>query len=318
MATRQRSRRSPARKAPVRPASQRTQEAVVARATGRRVLVATDASKASTAAIRFARSMEDSGAWIPEALTVIEHLPVAVADVMLPTPIAVMEPVLMEGPLSEVRRQLQRYGASAWPFRSELGAAPALITEYAKLHASEVIVLGLGRHGKLARLFGAETAARVCRHSDIPVLAVDEHARHRPRSIVVAMDFGASSVRAAHEALDLLPPGGRLHLVHVRWALEGHTLRDEAWERTYAMGVEQGFLRLERELARPGITVTTELKLGAVLESILKVAKERDADVIALGSHSQNIVDRMLLGSTPAALLRAAKCSILVAPARGG
>lgn len=317
MATRQRSKRSGARTAPLRPASQRPRETPVARRTGRRVLVATDGSKASAAAIRLARSMEESHAWIPEALTVIEHLPVAVADVMLPTPIAVMEPALIEGPITEVRRQLQRYGAKAWPFKSEMGSAPVLITEYAKRHASEIIIVGLGRHGKLARLFGAETAARVCRHSDIPVLAVDEHAKHSPRAIVVAMDFGASSVRAAHEALDLLQPGGRLHLVHVRWALEGHTLRDDAWERTYALGVEQGFLRLEQELARPDIKVTTEMKLGAILETILKVAKDRDADVIALGSHSQNIVDRMLLGSTPAALLRAAKCSILVAPARG-
>ena len=317
MATRQRSKRSGTRTAPLRPASQQPRETPVARRAGRRVLVATDGSKASAAAIRLARSMEETHAWIPEALTVIEHLPVAVADVMLPTPVAV-EPALIEQPISEVRRQLQRYGAKAWPFKSEIGGAPAIITEYARRHASEIIVLGLGRHGKLARLFGAETAARVCRHSDVPVLAVDEHAKHSPRAIVVAMDFGPSSVRAAHEALDLLQPGGRLHLVHVRWALEGHTLRDDAWERTYALGVEQGFLRLEQELARPDITVTTELKLGAILESILKVAKERDADVIALGSHSQNIVDRMLLGSTPAALLRAAKCSILVAPARAG
>lgn len=316
MATRHRSRRRVTRATPTRPASQPPQETAVARRTGRRVLVATDGSKASAAAIRLARSMEQTNAWIPEALTVIEHLPVAGADVMLPPPVAVMEPVLLEGPVAEVRRQLQRYGGRTWPFRSEIGGAPALITEYAKVHACEIIVLGLGKHGKLARLFGAETAARVCRHSDIPVLAVDEHAKRHPRSIVVAMDFGDSSVRAAHEALELLQPGGRLHLLHVRWALQGHTLRDEAWERTYAMGVEQGFLRLERELARSGITVTTELKLGAVLESILKVARERDADVIALGSHSQTIVDRMLLGSTPATLLRAAKCSILVAPPR--
>lgn len=314
MAIRQRSKRSGPRTAPVRPASQRPPATPVARRTGRRVLVATDGSKASAAAIRFARSMEEANAWQPEAFTVIEHLPVAVADVMLPAPVAVMEPVLTEGPLADVRRQLQRHGARAWPFRSEMGRAPALIAEYAKVHASEVIVLGLGRHGKLARLFGAETAARVCRHADSPVLAVDEHTKRRPRSIVVAMDFGASSVRAAHEALDLLQPGGRLHLLHVRWALEGHALRDDAWERTYAMGVEQGFLQLERELARSDVTVTTELKLGAVLETILKVAKERDADVIAVGSHSQNLVDRMLLGSTPAALLRAANCSILVAP----
>jgi nucleotide-binding universal stress UspA family protein len=177
-----------------------------------------------------------------------------------------------------------------------------------------LIVLGLGKHGKLARLFGAETAARVCRRSPAPVLAVDQHAKGRPKSAVVAMDFGSSSVRAAREALELLDDGGTLHLVHVRWALDGKPLRDEAWERTYALGVEQGFARLLSQLVRPGIRVTSEMKLGGILETILKVIKDRDADVVAVGSHSQNVVDRVLLGSTAANLLRAAKCSVLVAP----
>ena len=179
---------------------------------------------------------------------------------------------------------------------------------------SELIVLGLGKHGKLARLFGAETAARVCRRSSVPVIAVDPRVTGRPTSIVVAMDFGMSSIRAAREALGLLAEGGALHLVHVRWAVDGHTLRDEAWERTYAMGVEQGFVHLLTQLARPGVKITTELKLGGVLESLLKATREHDADVIAVGSHSQTVVDRLLLGSTPANLLRAAKCSVLVAP----
>lgn len=103
--------------------------------------------------------------------------------------------------------------------------------------------------------------------------------------------------------------------MHVRWAaLNGKTLRDEAWERTYVMGVEQAFARLLAQLVRPGTAVTSEMKLGGILESILNAIKERKADIVAVGSHSQNIVDRLLLGSTPATLLRAAKCSVLVAP----
>jgi nucleotide-binding universal stress UspA family protein len=278
------------------------------------VLVATDSSKAAIAAIKFARAMEKAGAWKPEALTVVEHLPVAVADVVLPAPVMLPAPILTEGPIAVAERQLRRLGGKTWPFRSELGSAVDNIIEQAKLNGSELIVLGLGKHGKLARLFGAETAARICRRSPAPVLAIDQHAKGHPGSIVVAMDFGASSIRAAREALELLVDGGRLHLVHVRWALNGKPLRDEAWERTYALGVEQGFLRLLSQLRRPDVTITWEMKLGGILESLLDAIKERKADVIAVGSHSQTVVDRLLLGSTPATLLRAAKCSVLVAP----
>lgn len=278
------------------------------------ILLATDGSKASAAAIRLARVMEEAGEWAPEALTVREHVPVAVADVVLPSPVIMLDDDIDAGAERIVRRQLHRMGGAGWQLRSEWGSPAATIVETATQQHSEMVVVGLGRHGKLARLFGAETAARVCRMSPVPVLAVDEGTKRRPRNIVVAMDFGASSLRAAREAVRLVQPGGRVHLVHVRWAINGRTVRDEAWEQTYAMGVEQGFLRLASQLRSGGHRVTWELRLGGVLESILAAAKDVDADVIAVGSHNQNVVDRLLLGSTPATLLRAARCSVLVTP----
>ena len=280
----------------------------------RRVLVAIDGTNASVAAIRFAREMEGAGLWQPEAITVVEHVPIAVADAMLPMPMPLDEPALIEGSIKAVRRQLEKHGAGDWPFRSEMGPAAGGILEFARVRGVDLIVLGLGRHGKLARLFGAETAARVCRKTQVPVIAVDERAKGRPDSIVVAMDFGTSSVRAAHEALDLLAHGGRLHLVHVRWAIDGHTLGDPVWERTYALGVEQGFSRLLPQLRRDGISVTSEMMLGGILESLLKTIKQKKADIVALGSHSQKVIDRLVLGSTPAHILRAVECSVLIAP----
>ena len=280
----------------------------------RRILLATDGSDASAAAIRFARVMEEAGAWTPEALTVREPVPVAGADVMLPAPVMWVDIDSADGPVTAIHNQLRRMGGAGWTFQSEMGSAPPTIVDVARQHKATMIVMGLGKHGKLARLFGAETAARVCRLSDVPVLAVDARAKRRPKTLVVAMDFGASSVRAAHEAVRLVEPGGHVHLLHVRWGIDGQTLRDDVWEQTYAMGVEQGFLRLVSQLREQKIRVTWEFRIGGVLESILAVAKDLDADVIAAGSHNQNVVDRLLLGSTPATLLRGARCSVLVAP----
>ncbi|MEX2177226.1 MAG: universal stress protein [Gemmatimonadaceae bacterium] len=283
----------------------------------RRVLIATDGSRQATAALRFARTMADAGAWAPEILTVCEPMPIAVGDVMLPAPPAQIEIAHADSLTATIRRQLSRYGAASWNLVVEFGGAAPEIVRAARARKAGLIVMGLSRHRTLARLFGAETAARVARHSDVPALAVHPGDRWgaRPKVVVVALDFGESSMRAAREALALLQRPGRLHLVHVKWSYNVTAFADSEWERAYAAGAEHEFARVRDELGEhPGIEITTELLTGSVIEKVLQAAKSVKADLIALGSHKQNVLDRLMVGSTPSQILRAAPCSVLVAP----
>jgi nucleotide-binding universal stress UspA family protein len=281
----------------------------------RTVLVATDGSSAANAALTLSRLMEERGAWVPRAMTVVAPLPVFAGDVALSDPTPELNQLYADSLVAGITRKVRRFGSTSWNVVVEFGTAASAIVDRARASASSLIILGLGHHGKLARLFGAETVVRVIRRSDVPVLAVDARARSLPRTALVAVDFGASSIRAAREALALLEPPARVHLLHVQWALNGRSLREEPWEQTYAHGVAASFERLIETLKpRPGITMTSELRRGGVIETTLKVAKELGADVVAAGSHSQNVVDRLIIGSTPAHLLRAARCSVLIAP----
>ncbi|HEX7938662.1 MAG TPA: universal stress protein [Gemmatimonadaceae bacterium] len=280
--------------------------------------MATDGSRLAGSAIRVARLMADAGRWAPQALTVLEPLPVAVADVSLGPPALAYQQGITEGLLGAIQGQLAHGGGSDWKLAVQFGRAAPVIARCAREAHADFIVLGLGKHGKLARLAGAETAARVVRLTDVPVLAVGESVRKLPSVAVVGMDFGDSSSRAAREALTLLQPPGVLHLLHVRWAVNGQTLGDSAWERTYADGVHRGFERVLRELGtRDGIKITTEYVKGDVVETILGAAKRLNADLIAVGSHSQTVIDRLLIGSTPAQLLRVAPHSVLIAAPTG-
>lgn len=285
------------------------------------MVVATDGSQVANAAIRFAKGMAQRDAWAPQAITIIEPLPISVADVAVGPPAPVYQQAVSESLIGLVRRQLRRSGGAGWKLLVDFGRIAPSIVRVAREQGAELVVLGLGRHGRLARWVGAETAARVARHASVPVIAVDGAARKLPRTAIAAVDFGASSVRAAREALALLQPGGRLHLLHVGWAMDGNSARDAHWEDTYALGVERGFERLLAQLRERGgdqrVAITTEFRRGPIIETTLAAAGELDADVIALGSHSQNIVDRMVIGFTPAAILRAARCSVLIAPPDG-
>lgn len=281
----------------------------------RRVLIATDGSDAATTALKIAQIMTERGEWDPQLITVAEPIPVSVGDMALPAPPMQEEIAMTDSLLAAIRQQLRRVGVGSWKFTVLYGRAAPLIVKTAREAKAELIVIGLGHHAAIARLFGAETAARVVRHTDIPVLAVHRSADGMPHLAVVAMDFGDSSVRAAHEAMRLLAPGGRLHLVHVKWGYNSTSLRDSEWERAYRYGVEHGFNRLRQELVeRSDVTVTTDFVHGGVVKSILETARSLGADLVALGSHSQTVIDRLVIGSTPAEVLRESACSVLIAP----
>jgi nucleotide-binding universal stress UspA family protein len=267
-------------------------------------------------AIRIAKIMADAGEWAPEIVTVFEPLPVSVAEMTLTAPTPAHVQVVTDSLLGLIRSQVRRAGGADWRLSVEFGRAASGIARAAETRAAEMVIVGLGEHGKLARMFGAETAARVMRHVHVPVLAVAFGERHRPFTAVAALDFGESSVRAAREAYALLQAPGRLHLVHVRPKISAIApFADAEWDAMYDAGVAHGFERVKSGLGeRQGIEITSEVRRGDVVESLLKAVTRLRADVIAVGSHSQHVIDRLLIGSTPAHLLRAAKCSVLVAP----
>ena len=280
-----------------------------------RVLLALDGSRASNAALRLARRMAGLGAWAPQAITVTQPLPTYVGDFVLPTPPLAQE-TIRNNVLLNLRTQLRRHGLPDWPANVRFGPTGWSIVEAAHELSVQLIVVGLGRHGRIARLFGAETASKVVRKSDLPVLAVHSSIKGLPRVAVVAMDFGESSIAAAKDALNLLQPGGELHLVHAMSSFNTTSIADSAWRLSYADAVQSQFARVTAllEPMTAGV-VKTKLATGGVVDVLTSYATSVRAELIAAGRHNQGLVERMLLGSTPSELLRESPCSVLISPA---
>lgn len=279
----------------------------------KRVLLALDGSRPSNAAMRFARRMAVRGAWTPEALTVAEPVPVYVGDIMLPTP--AIAPDLMTGNLLlGLKSQLRRHGLPTWGAHVRIGPTVHSIVDMAREGRFEMIVMGLGQHGRFARLFGTETACRVAARAPAPMLAVHPSLRGLIDVAVVAVDFGASSERAAREAFALLEPRGRLHLVHVLSPFNYTPMADGVWRREYEAAVDRSFDRLIEKLGIDPARVSKQQLHGTVVDAIARYARSAGADLIAAGRHNQGLIERMMLGTTPAELLRAARCSVLITP----
>jgi len=279
----------------------------------RRVLVATDGSRIAGAALRLTAEMLRVEPGHLTVLAILEPRTSFLTDALLDGGLLFRDGVDTHNVLDKIGRQLSSIGLSHSALRVEFGAAGPTIGAIAHEIEASMIVVGLGRHRWLARLLHTETVAGILPHTDVPVLAVHREAQTLPNSAMCAIDFGDSSVTAALAGLRLLVPGGTLHLVHVA-PRAAPTAREEGWHRVYEAGVEGGFRRLRARLNRGNVTIIPHLLHGDITPELLRFAKRSNAELIALGRHNRPGVALSIIGSTPSALLRAARCSVLVAP----
>lgn len=222
--------------------------------------------------------------------------------------------------LRRVRAQTEAYADADLFDNPEIrdGDPPRVVSNIAAERRVQVVIAGLGRHHIVDRLFGDETALRLIRVSRTPILAApDSFPRdfaRSPRRAVVATDFSEGSTRAAQAALQLLPPGSTIELVHVmpREQDLGYALIpvDE-----YQRSVDRNFLVLRRRLTVPtGSSVQQRVLAGNPAVELLAHAADTHADLIAAGSHGYGFIARMVIGSVTTKLLRGSRCAVLVVP----
>lgn len=133
----------------------------------------------------------------------------------------------------------------------------------------------------------------------------------RKHQIVIGYDFTATSESALDQAVALLrrDPHQILHFV---MALNSHQTYSSA-DATRAGLVA----RVQRLLGTHGLAGDVEFfvhtRIGRPDEEIVALAAEVGADLVIVGSHSRSTVGRLFLGSVSEAVVRAARCPVLVA-----
>jgi nucleotide-binding universal stress UspA family protein len=223
-----------------------------------------------------------------------------------------------ESRLAALNVQVLEVVDPATPCHTEvlLGEPSRAIADVATARHSPLIVMGIGRHRPLDRMLGLETAVRTIRRATCPVLAVTAEIHVPFRDVVLATDFSPASIKGAEAIVPLLTTGSVVHLVHVWEPRAVHDARLRTLDESYAASLTEKFRRLLEILALPsGIAVKEEVLEGTASERLLDYANARSADVVVAGRQGLNLVSRLLVGSVTDALLRASKCSVLIAPA---
>jgi nucleotide-binding universal stress UspA family protein len=281
---------------------------------GASLLVATDGREQSDAALVAGQVFaDDVDAY--RIVSVLPPLPVVSPEVQLPVS-PELEAARADELSAAVMRQIARVlGPDEHPEVEILSGDPShTIAHAAHECGARLVIAGIGRHRVVDRFFGDETALRLLRVAPVPVLAVTPGFSRPPRNVVVAMDFSAPSIRAAHVAISLAADAALVHLVHVM-PRDSAVSAENGWGPSYKDDAESELARLAKKLQAPrGMVVQRVVLQGDPATELLAFATKNSADLIATGSHGHGFIARLLIGSVVTKIVRASPCTVLAVP----
>ena len=207
-------------------------------------------------------------------------------------------------------------GDPTWPADVKVGSPSRTLAEESARRGASLLVMGIGRHNPLDRLFGTETTLATLRESAVPVLAVGMNFPSAPKHAVIGMDFSAASLHAARMAIKMVGADGHITLVHVRPRFEHPSADWQAWDTDYGKTLPPLFDQVRQQLgAPPSLSVETVTVRGDPAPALLAFAQQAGADLIAMGTQRHGFIERLVVGSVATRVLRTSRCAVLAVPA---
>ena len=289
------------------------------------IILATDGTAQSSGAFAAASAIAAGGtrrsenaAKLPvRVVTVCDALPIVVPEIAPVLPHEFLEgrrADMLSAALEQVRNNVA--DASTWSVSALSGPAAPTIAETAEESGSSLIVMGLGKHDLYERVFGSETALRVMQQSHVPVLAVPESWIGIPRTVLVAVDFGHASLRAAQTAMRIIAPGGSACFAHVAPEVGLSDSDGDDLATIYQSDLDEELDRFIAAAEVPdGVMVSRVPLHGDPARALLDQGRRQGVDVIVAGTHGLNALARLFVGSVASKLVRGAQCALLVAAA---
>lgn len=279
------------------------------------ILVAIDGRAGDACACQVASMLADRLGAEVRVLGVLEPLPTVSFDVPVPVP-----PEITEAMRAELHERASTQVADfsprgrTWPIEIRGGLPPVMIAARGHELDARVIVLGLGRHDLAHWFLGSETALKVLRLADVPVLAVPPELPKTAGRAVIGVDFSPASLRATQLALTLFPDLIAVDLVHVAPPV-GPAVVATPWESAYGTELREAWPRFVDALRAPSSVVLQTITMkGYPAESLVARASEVQADLIVVGSHGRGFFSRMIVGSVATGVLHAARTKVLAVP----
>ena len=269
------------------------------------------------------------------AITALHVVPIPIP--IAPLPLEVVSPVpprLTPEEHARARAALATFvrlnPAMTVPMECEVIEAPVvhqeIVAQASRLHA-DLIVMGTHGRSGFQRLFLGSVAEKVLRLALAPVMTVGASAADGAGSfarIVCGIDFSDCSSAAFDYAL-AIADGANAQVTAVNvieWTPLGYDPlvgppTDLAGYRMSAEAAARERLRQAVANVHPSdVQVHQVVTSGQPHHELLRIATEGHADLIVLGIHGRNPIDRLFFGSTAEPVVRQAKCPVLTVRAR--
>jgi nucleotide-binding universal stress UspA family protein len=207
---------------------------------------------------------------------------------------------------------------------AEYGQPSEVIATAVERLGADLVVLGTRGLTGLEHLLLGSTAERALRLVECPVLNI--HPEDRPaegplRSILVPTDFSEGANQAIEAALSIFhleAEATRLVLLNVHHVPGGYgiygpggALALQAYHESAEELLNAELERIARPLRARGVSVEFCVRSGYPSEVIVQEAKEKQVDLIAMGTHGRSGLGRLVLGSTTERVVQHAECPVL-------
>lgn len=202
------------------------------------------------------------------------------------------------------------------------GVVHKAIHEYALDRRISMVVMGARGRTSISKLMYGSVAERVLKTLSTPTIVVPPQGAEPPHSIVIAYDFSLPAKRAAEAARAIHGLfHGPLYLVHAYTdTSEEYPLREAAVDKATEIHKEALRLGLSEMLDGAAAdlfsidTQSTQTRLvhGYPADTVLKLARDVDANLICAGTTGKGGIERLLMGSVARRLVHDSPLPVLL------
>lgn len=288
-----------------------------------RILCPVDLSAFSLHALRHALALAE---WYRAPITIFHAY--SVPRALLPPLLAADPPLPPLIRAEEVAEEIRRFCGAAINGHEHVeilardGTAVEKILELAEELPADLLVLGTHGRSGFERLFLGSVTEKVLRTTTVPVMTIPpptEAGSTSYKTILCPLDFSPASMHACQYALSLAQEAdARLILLNVIESVlgtgggaENGEMRVSEYEEYLAEDAMARLKTVVPDQARLWSVPEERVARGRAYREILTVARDESVDLIVMGVHGRNPLNRLVFGSTTHHVIREARCPVL-------